>query len=80
MRMSIELPTEKSVEEFCNAAKRVEQDVDVKYKHYTLDAKSNLAVLSIPREEKLEVFIHNVDLSKSNLQGLCDVFEPFRCT
>ncbi|MCM1218459.1 MAG: HPr family phosphocarrier protein [Lachnospiraceae bacterium] len=77
MRLAVKLPTVESAHQFCAAASRFEQDIDVKYRHYTLDAKSVLGVQSIPRNELLEVFIHNVDLQKTNLQEILEAFKPF---
>ena len=51
----------KRVKNFVNQIINIESDVDIIYGHYTLDAKSIIAIFSINLNNKLKLVLHSDD-------------------
>lgn len=77
MVFGVSLPTVDSVNNFCAIASKFDNDIDVRYKHYILDAKSVLGVQSIPRNEKIEVKVHGINPGDELVTDILQAFSDF---
>lgn len=63
---AIKLNTLEKVKDFVERVSSFDCDVDVLYRHYILDAKSIMALLSIDLTNTLQVRIHTDDYEEIN--------------
>lgn len=77
MTFGVSLPTIGSVNKFCAIASKFDNDIDVRYRHYMLDAKSVLGIQSIPRNEKLEVKVHGINPGDKLVTDMLQAFNDF---
>lgn len=77
MVFGVSLPTIESVNKFCAVASKFDNDIDVRYRHYILDAKSVLGIQSIPRNEKLEVKVHGINPGDKLVTDMLQAFNDF---
>ena len=72
----IKLNSIEKVKDFVNQVSTFECDVDVLYRHYILDAKSIMALLSADLTEPLKVMIHTDDYNE--LKRFFEIMEDFK--
>ena len=65
------------VNKFCAVASKFDNDIDVRYRHYILDAKSVLGIQSIPRNEKLQVKVHGINPGDKIVTDMLQAFNDF---
>lgn len=77
MVFNIELKDVDAVNRFCSTASKFDEDIDVRYRHYVLDAKSVLGIQSIPKNEDLQVYVHDMRLNNGMPERVLDAFSEF---
>lgn len=78
MRMNITLNTDEDCVKFCEIAGRFDNDIDIMYSHYILDAKRVPCVQGIPRGQKLEIRILGIEsIEPKIVESYIEAFKEF---
>ena len=77
MEFHIRLNKPEDVQRFCSIAEAFDFDIDVRYRHYVLNAKSYLGLINADYKQPLVMFAHVNGNIMSNYVMLLEAFKDF---